>query len=192
METLKKERLNIPPQEQVDETVSPVSPEEMAAELKAAQEAIREMDEASQRAKEQIAQVEAVQGKVDEGRIAEVREALNREGADRSKAESGVENGPETQTSARREKPDTTETLRGIAGERIMVSAAEKAKDGASHEVSSKFGICPKCEGSGTRFLFFTCSLCKGSGRVETARQEKRAMNTERASAASASREVIK
>ncbi len=135
-----------------------VTPEEMAAELKTMNEAVKEGNEMIEQEKEiepenQELSPENIEARKesDDERIRELKEDLrttDQNGGNRNGGNIEFQSIP--------------------AG-----SSKEKSGGGMTHESKTEFKICEVCHGSGRKWFIFNCGVCHGTGRVKSAEISK-------------------
>lgn len=149
---------NIPDEEQVDPALSPVSKEEMEAELRLMNEAVN--DEGKDKNKSETDQ----EKKETEEKIQAVDKALLEE--IRGRLRSIEENMPRKQEEPKEQKePVPPETD-------IANDTEEKGEPIIMREVDVKYETCRNCKGKGrVLFSILRCPKCGGSGKAPALKQ---------------------
>ena len=185
---LESEHEDIPAAELADMETSPVTAEEMQAEKAAMQEALAEANEP---AAESLANMKARQEQEDQARLKDLRSELGLKGEEEIKADeerihkimmdaitgdgkSGPEN-PESAARAEKEPgqnpPERPPEEDGEDDDGDGEGGAEKAENedsvvSHSQKVETKHKLCERCGGTGRRYFFFRCGVCRGTGAV--------------------------
>ncbi len=174
---LEKRREGIPDAEQADMELSPVTAEEMEAERKAMQEALAEASdtktetppvvgteemEAERKLMQESVEEHREQSSEDHVQIQNIREQL---GILATQPESQKEQEtvfhPEKQ--ADRKPPGKTPEEGGDDGDGEKDPGHIILNEG---HTEYKRKLCERCGGTGRRFFFFTCPVCRGSGSL--------------------------